>query len=88
LTRVDTDEQARSLVMQRASESGEQTLLVANFSARAIAVPFDPAGQRLELLLWTGDPRFAGTGGAAPDQPPFTLGPWAAALFAVDEPPC
>ncbi|MBE7544654.1 MAG: malto-oligosyltrehalose trehalohydrolase [Bryobacteraceae bacterium] len=86
LTRVEYDEQARWLVMQRASESGERTMLVANFSAQTVEVPFDPAGRRWTLLLWTGDPRFAGTGAAAPAQPPFTLGPWAAALFAADEP--
>jgi len=85
LMSVEVDPERLWLRIERSSEGGERTLVLANFSAEVVEVPIPGETQGLELLLWTGAPSY---GGEAVGPVPFmernriTLGPWEAAILA------
>lgn len=83
LTRVEFDEAQRWLVMERGSEAGDRSLVVANFSSEPCSVPYDDGGRYWELALWTGETLYGGMGEPRPEEAPFELGAWEAALYVA-----
>jgi maltooligosyltrehalose trehalohydrolase len=89
LTRAQSAGTDRGFIIERAAESGDRALIIANLSASALDVPVDPAGRAWLLALWTGDPLYGGRGDPQPpprlSSGPVHFGPWQAALYFARE---
>ena len=59
LTKINFDEPARWLTMERGDPAGSGCLVVCNFSAEAQSIPI-PAGSSWRMRLRTGDPAYGG----------------------------
>lgn len=61
LTRVEIDERARWLLIERPDPSGDRVLLAANFSPGFQTIPVPCESAVWELVLWSGAPAYGGS---------------------------
>jgi maltooligosyltrehalose trehalohydrolase len=69
LTRVDIDEKAQWLILDRRDPDGSRALLLCNFGPLNTTLPLDTRGLDWQMVVWTGATTYAGN----PDSPPPNL---------------
>jgi maltooligosyltrehalose trehalohydrolase len=71
LTRVDVDEQAQSLILDRRDPAGSRALLLCNFGIEKCRLQIDTRPSDWQMVVWTGATIYGGNGNVPP--PPSDL---------------